>query len=153
MKKTAKAKHPLHTAGALAAASISPVKRFICHFLIVWLALLSGGAHAHAAADAAHEMGHIALHAFELQEVNATVAPGQAEKIDKAHGHDHTESCSLSHCGHGHVTGMLPAVAFRLSDVPAGAPLPRAQAWASREQPNNIERPKWAPTTSPVVDL
>lgn len=127
--------------------------RFICHFLIVWLALLSGGAHAHAAADAAHELGHIALHASELQAVNATVAPGQAEKIDKAQGHDHTESCSLSHCGHGHATCMLPTVPFRLSDVPAGAPLPKANAWASREQPNNIERPKWVHATSSVVNL
>lgn len=96
----------------------------------------------------------MALHASELPAANATAAPGQAEKNDhQAHGHEHSESCSLSHCGHGHATGMLPAVPFRLSDVPAGAPLPRAQAWASREQPNTIERPKWVPTTSPVVSL
>ena len=126
--------------------------RFICHFLIVWLALLAGGAHAYAAADAAHELGHIALHASELQAVNATVAPGQAEKIDTAQGHDHTDSCSLSHCGHGHA-GMLPTLPLRLSNAPAGAQLPWAQAWASREQPNNIERPKWVHTTSSVASL
>jgi hypothetical protein len=132
---------------------MSPVKRFICHFLIVWLTLLSGGAHAHAAADAAHEVGHMAMQTSELQTGSAMAAPGQAGKIDKAHNHDHTESCALSHCGHGHTTGMLSSVPLRLSDAPADAPLPSAQAWASREQPNTIERPKWVHTTSLVVNL
>lgn len=77
----------------------------------------------------------------------------EAKKIDAAHGSEHTETCSLSHCGHGHATGMLPGVPLRLSDVPAGAPLPGAQAWASREQPNSIERPKWVFTTPAVVNL
>ena len=35
----------------------------------------------------------------------------------------------------------------------AGAPLPAPQAWASREQPDNIERPKWVFTTPSVVNL
>lgn len=145
--------HPLHVAGALTAVTISPVMRFICHFLIVWLAVLAGGAHAHAAADAAHEVSHIALQATELHAVNDRATPGQAEKIDKAHGNEHTESCALSHCGHGHATGILPDVPCGLSDVTAGAPLPKADAWVSREQPNNIERPKWVHTTSSVVNL
>lgn len=49
------------------AVSIRSVKRLVCHFLIVWLALLSSGAYAHAAADAAQELGHIAAHAVEAQ--------------------------------------------------------------------------------------
>lgn len=153
MRETLSPAHPLHTARALAAVSIPPVKRFICHFLIVWLTLLSGGAYAHAAADAAHEVSYIAVHASELQAANATATSGQTEKNDKAHGHEHAESCVLSHCGHGHSTGMLPTAPLRLSDVLIGAPLPGAQAWISREQPNSIERPKWVHTTSQVVNL
>lgn len=147
------ARPSLRSAGTFPAVSISPVKRFICHFLIVWLALLSGGAHAHAAADAAHEVGHMVMHASELQTGSAMAAPGHTETIDKAHGHAHTESCKLSHCGHGHATGMLPSLPLRLSDAPAAVPLPSAQAWASREQPDTIERPKWVHTTSLVVNL
>ena len=36
----------LRAAGTFAAVSMSSVKRLVCHFLIVWLALLSGGAYA-----------------------------------------------------------------------------------------------------------
>ncbi|MGQ2979768.1 MAG: hypothetical protein ACT6Q9_08760 [Polaromonas sp.] len=125
------------------------MKRFICHFLIVWLALLSGGAHAHAAADAAQELGHIAAHAVEAQLAIAQ----DAEKSRATHDHGHAETCSLSHCGHGHATGMLPNAHLQLGAAPASAPLPTQQAWASREQPNSIERPKWAFTTPAVVNL
>ena len=127
---------------------MAPVKRFICHVLIVWLALLSSGAHAHAAADAAQELGHIAAHAVEAQLAGAEAA----EKSGMTHEHGHTESCSHSHCGHGHATGML-AAQFRYTDASVGAPLPTLQAWASREQPNSIERPKWKFTTPSVVNL
>jgi len=128
---------------------MSPVKRFICHFLIVWLALLSGGAHAHAAADAAQELGHIAAHALEAQMAGADAADGAVA----AHEHGHSETCSLSHCGHGHATGMLATSDLHFSDAGAGAPLPTPQAWAGRDQPNNIERPKWLFTTPAVVNL
>lgn len=124
---------------------MSPVKRFICHFLIVWLALLSGGAHAHAAADAAQELGHIAAHAIEAQQAGE-------EQAGTPHDHGHSESCSQSHCGHGHATGML-AAHLRFSDASAVTPLPTQQAWTGREQPNAIERPKWSSTTSTVVNL
>lgn len=148
-KRTPPRPHPLRGAGAFPAVSMSPVKRFICHFLIVWLALLSGGAHAHAAADAAQELGHIAAHANEAQLTGAQ----DAEKSRAAHDHGHSESCNLNHCGHGHATGMLPNAHLQLSDAPASAPLPTQQAWASREQANSIERPKWAFTTPAVVNL
>lgn len=136
--------HSLHVAGTFAAVSMSPVKRLICHLLIVWLALLSGGAHAHAAADAAQELGHIAAHAVEGQGV---------EHAAVTHDHGHSETCGLNHCGHGHATGMLPNANLHLSDVPAIAALPTPQAWASHEQANSIERPKWQFTTPAVVNL
>jgi hypothetical protein len=132
---------------------MTPVKRFICHFLIVWLALLSGGAHAHAAADAAQEVGHIAAHAVEAQLAASDGAGAGAGASIATHEHGHSETCSLSHCGHGHATGMLASSDLRFSDAVAGAPLPALQAWASREQPNSIDRPKWRFTTPAVVNL
>lgn len=143
--------YPLRNAGAFSAVSMLPVKRFICHFLIVWLALLSGGAHAHAAADAAHEIGHAAMHAADSGDDRASTL--EVKKIDTAHGSEHTESCSLNHCGHGHATGMLASADLRFNNAAIGAPLPTLQAWASREQPSSIERPKWALTTPAVVNL
>lgn len=151
MSRSSSELHPLRNAGAFPAVSMSPVKRFICHFLIVWLALLSGGAHAHAAADAAHEIGHAAMHAADSGDDMATTQ--QVKKIDTVHGSEHTESCSLSHCGHSHATGMLATGDLRFSDAAVGAPLPTPQAWASREHPDSIERPKWHFTTPAVVNL
>jgi len=141
--------HSLRGAGTFPAVSISPVKRFICHFMIVWLALLSGGAHAHAATAAAQELGPIAAHAFEAQ----IGGEEGTEPSGAAHEPGHADTCSLSQCGHSNATGMLSSVPFRLSDALAGAPLPSAQAWAGREQPNTIERPKWTLTTPAVVNL
>ena len=141
--------HSLRGAGAFPAVSMSPVKRFICHFLIVWLALLSGGAHAHAAADAAQEVDHIAAHAVEAQLAGADGADAPIA----AHEHGHSESCSLSHCGHGHATGMLASADIRFSDAASSTPLPTPPSWASREQPDSIERPKWTITTPAVVNL
>lgn len=136
-------------AGAIAAVSIRLVKHFICHFLIVWLALLSGGAYAHAAADAAQELGHIAAHAVEVQ---LAVADGtEARSAENDHGH--SEGCSQSHCGHGHTTGMLTTANLRFSDATSSAALLAPTFWASREQPNSIERPKWSITTLSVVNL
>ncbi|WP_395058672.1 hypothetical protein [Polaromonas sp.] len=125
------------------------MRRFICHFLIVWLALLSGNAYAHAAADAAQELGHLAAHAVEAQLAGAQ----DTEKSGITHDHGHSESCGLSHCGHGHSTGMLATANLGFSNAGVGAPLPTPQAWVIREQPNSIERPKWAFTTPAVVNL
>jgi hypothetical protein len=122
-----------------------PVKRLVCHFLIVWLALLSGGAHAHAAADAAQELGHLAAHAVEAQLAGVDQVA--------AHDHAHSDTCSLSHCGHGHATGMLAGAGPGFSNAKAPAPLPAPASWASREQPDSIERPKWRFTTPAVVNL
>ncbi|GAB3478474.1 hypothetical protein [Polaromonas eurypsychrophila] len=125
------------------------MNRFICHLLIVWLTLLAGGAHAHAAADAAQELDHIAAHAIEAQ----LAGTQDAEKSAITHDHGHSETCGLSHCGHGHSTGMLATANLCFSDAGVGAAFPTPQAWACREQPNSIERPKWAFTTLAVVNL
>ena len=142
--------HPLRVSGTFTAVSIRPVKRLVCHFLIVWLALLSGGAHAHAAADAAQEIGHTAAHAVEAQRA---VANDAEVRSGAAHDHAHSEACSLSHCGHGHATGMLATTDLRFGDATGGSALPAPASWVSREQPNSIERPKWRTTPSSVVDL
>ena len=135
------------------------MKRFICHFLIVWLALLSGGAHAHAHAQPhAHAAGHAAVHGAKVQAANADIGASATlsqatEKIDVTSEKSHTDACSLSHCGHAHVTGMLPTAGRNLDDSPGSAALPVRQPWASGELPNNIERPKWDHTTPTVVNL
>lgn len=125
------------------------MKRLVCHFLIVWLALLSGGAYAHAAVNAAQELGHIAAHAIEAQ---LAFADGTEARSDAEHDHGHSETCSLSHCGHG-ATGMLATAGLRFNDAVVDAALPSPKFWASREQPSNIERPKWVHTTLSVVNL
>ena len=134
------------------------MKRFICHFLIVWLALLSSGAHAHAAADTAHAAGHAAVHGAQVQAANADVGASATlsqatEKIDVTSEKGHADGCGLSHCGHTLVTGMLPTAGRNLDDSPGSAALPVRQPWASGELPNNIERPKWDHTTPTVVNL
>lgn len=142
--------HPLRGTGAFAAVSIRVVKRLVCHFLIVWLTLLSGGAYAHAAADAAQELGHIAAHAVEAQ---LEVADGTDARSYADQGPGHSETCSQSHCGHGHTTGMVTTADERFNDAVAGDARPSPKFWASCEQPNSIERPKWSTTTSLVVNL
>lgn len=142
--------HPLRGAGAFAAVSIRSVKRLVCLFLVVWLTLLSGGAYAHAATDAAQELSHIVAHATEAQ---LAVANGSDARsyADEAHGH--SETCSQSHCGHSHTTGMLTTSDLRFSDAVAGDACPSPNFWVSHEHPNSIERPKWSTTTSLVVNL
>lgn len=48
---------------------------------------------------------------------------------------------------------MLATGDLRFSEAAASAPLPAPQAWASREQPDSIERPEWHFTTPAVVNL
>jgi len=149
--------HPPRMVWTFTAVTMPSVNRFICHFLIVWLALLSGGAHAQATADAAHELGHAIAHAVEAEVALAASAahtPTQGtEPTDATPGHDHPDTCGLSHCGHGHNTGVPTSAHHRLADAGSTAPLATLQSWASREQPNNIERPKWVFTTPSVVNL
>ena len=77
---------------------------------IVWTALLSSGAHAHATADAVREMGHVAA--------QAEAAGAEAAGVGLDHGA--AEPCGQGHCGHAHATGLLPAGDLRFSDAGTG---------------------------------
>ncbi len=131
----------MHCAGDFEAVSIRSVKRFVCHFLIVWLALLSGGAYAHSAADAAQDRSHIAA--------QLVVADDTRASFDTERDRSHSETCS--HCGHAN--DMLATLGLRFNEAVVGAALPAPTFWVSHEHPNSIERPKWSTTTSLVVNL
>lgn len=142
----------------MSAVSISHVVRFICHFLIVWLTLLSGGAHA--VADARHEASHgavvIAVTEAANVSVGATAAANKAVEstmLDATTDQAHSETCGYSHCGHGHATGMLPTVHTCPANATRDAVLSLQRPWASGDLPPDIERPKWFFTTPAVVNL
>ena len=151
---------PLRAEEALSAVSISSVKRFICHFLIVWLTLLSGGAHA--IADARHEASHATVVVVGIQPAHASMGvPAAVIKAVESTEFDGTvdkaqsETCSHSHshCGHGHTIGMLPTVHTCLTDASRDMVLALETPWLSGELPPTIERPKWSYTTPAVVNL
>ena len=151
-------RQPLHAAGALAAVSITPVVRFICHFLIVWLTLLAGGAHA--LADARHDASHVLDTAAAVTSQSASTALSAADtqaptvqELEASHDKAQSESCSHSHCGHGHATGMLPTPQASLPDACRDMALTRYPQWASGEFATHIERPKWSHATPAVVSL
>lgn len=132
--------------------------RYICHFLIVWLTLLAGGAHA--VADARHEASHALDTAVAVLSHTASTALRTAEtqaptaqELEASHDKAHAESCNHSHCGHGHATGMLPAPQASLPDACRDMALTRSPQWASGEFATHIERPKWSLTTPAVVNL
>ena len=148
----------LHAAGAFAAVSISPVVRFICHFLIVWLTLLAGGAHA--LADARHEASHAPVTAAAVMTESADTdpsaaaqqAPGATE-LEVSHDKAQSENCSQSHCGHVHAIDMLPTLQTSLPAASRDVALIRHVRWSSSRFATNIERPKWSRTTPAVVNL
>lgn len=70
-----------------------------------------------------------------------------AEKTTAVNGSGPTEACNLSHCAHGHATGMLPAVSMHLNNARGTAALTDQQPWTSGDLRNTIERPKWVHTT------
>ena len=130
--------------------------RCICYFLIVWLGLLSSGAHA--VADATHEASHASGCGFVAQAAHNHSA-GQAT-ADAADPEANTaaddcpaEACSHGHCGHGHATGLLPVVHTAMSDAARNAAHSTQKRWASGGLPHNIERPQWFYITPAVVNL
>lgn len=148
----------MHTAGIFIAVSISPVVRFVCHFLIVWLTLLAGGAHA--LADARHEASHAPVTAATMLTKDAHTSPSAAihpapgaTDLEAVQGKAHSETCNHSHCGHSHATGLLPTLQTALPDAGRDMALSRHARWASGTFPPNIERPKWSLTTPAVVNL
>ena len=119
------------------------------------MALFAVGANAHGISDLAHGAEH-AGHAHHTSvdvsfEASIEVGADRAN-ADRASA-DIDKTCSQSHCGHGHSTGllMLPGTCIKM-DVVADAPLANS-SWASAAITNNIERPKWQITTPAVVSL
>ena len=146
---------------ARTAGKVPAVKKLVCHFLIVWLAFVSGGAGAHAINDVAQMAGHAARH----DAVTVQDAFGQARQTPSAQDdtRNHatvatadtsaTDACSQTHCGHGHATGILDTQSiFALVDAATSAP-----ATHRRDTGNiiatTIERPNWRFTTPAVVSL
>ena len=117
------------------------MKKIACYLLIVWFALLSNSAYARVAADAAHDAEHAAhMHGSSSH---------TASDVDA----DHADTCSQSHCGHGHGVGLvMPVRSYPKAEVSAGVPI-SGGCWASAATNNNIERPKWLFTTPTVVSL
>ena len=133
------------------------MKKLVCHLLIVWLALVSGGASAHAISDVAHMAGHGA--------VNVHPASGQATQTQSAQDDTRnpatvaaadtspTDACSQTHCGHGHATGILETQStFALVDAATSAPATHRRD-TSNIIATTIERPNWCFTTPAVVSL
>jgi hypothetical protein len=128
------------------------VKKIICHLLIVWLVLMSGGSHAHASGDAAHGTGYAHDHSAHKTQNHAAVidsltaadvAPADAAPADP---------CNQSHCGHGHTTAV-PTQHSTHGRTAAGSVTPQSVAsWATGYITSNIERPKWPVTTPAVVN-
>ena len=121
----------LQAAGALAAVSNFPTVRFICHFLIGWLAALAGGAHA--VAEAGHEARHALNVAAAVMSQSASAALSaintqapSAQELEASHDKAHPDSCNHSHCDHSHATDMLPTLEASLPDTcrPATCPSP-----------------------------
>lgn len=133
------------------AGKVAAVKNLICHFLIVWMALFAGGVNAHGISDSAHGAEH-AGHAHSTTVDSSVEVSADPANADRASA-DIVKTCSQSHCGHGHSTGMLmlPSTCIRM-DAVTDAPLSSSR-WASAAIADNIERPKWPLATPAVVSL
>jgi hypothetical protein len=128
------------------------VKNLVCYLLIVWLALMSGGANAYVTSDAEHVAPH--SHSQASQDTyDHTPPPDVAIQAPTAQDASHADTCSQSHCGHGHATGLLaPHGTSVKTDLLTAAPAYQP-SWASNAITSNIERPKWPFTTPAVVSL
>lgn len=122
------------------------MKNLICYVLIVWLALLSGGANAHSASDAAHEAVHVAH-----SQTSNNQAPANADG-DPLQS-DHATTCHQGHCGHGHCTGLLTSLPGCLQVATSTTAAVSRCCWASAGVVDDIERPKWPATAPAVVSL
>jgi hypothetical protein len=128
------------------------VKKLVCYLLIVWLALMASGANAYSTSDAEHVAPHAHDHTAQDthdHQPQLDVAIQSPTTQDASHA----DTCSQSHCGHGHATGLLaPHGTSIKTDRLNAAPTSRA-SWASSAITANIERPKWPSTTPAVVSL
>lgn len=116
-------------------AMIAPVRKILCLMLILLFGLVAGFAPAHATAKELHQLEHV----------------GQSLGAPNAVEADHEEHCGLSQCGQ--VLGIA------ITSDEASAPIERALLAASVRKfmsvpvPDDIERPKWALSTTAVASL
>ena len=130
------------------AGKVVVVKKLVCCLLIMWMALLSLGANAHATLQTAPAAAHSHDHASLTTQHHVAAAEGIAA-IDVKHA----DTCSHSHCGHGYATGIAAGLyAWVKNNDPTTAPATRV-SWLSSAVTDNIERPKWHRTTAVVVSL
>jgi hypothetical protein len=129
------------------AGKVLSVKKIICHLLIVWLVLMSGGSYAHATGDAAHETDYAHDH-------SAHKTQNQAAAVDSLTAADAApaDACNPSHCGHGHTT-VVPTQHSTHGKTAAVSVTPQfVTSWATSHITSNIERPKWPVATPAVVN-
>ncbi len=116
-------------------AMIAPVRKILCLMLILLFGLVAGFAPAHATAKELHQLEHV----------------GQSLGAPNAVEADHEEHCGLSQCGQ--VLGIA------ITSDEASTPIERALLAASVRKfmsvpvPDDIERPKWALSTTAVASL
>ena len=124
------------------------VKKLVCCLLIMWMALLSLGANAHAAIQTAPAAAHSHDHALLTTQHHEAEADSLAAVDAK-----HADTCSHSHCGHGYATGIAAGLyAWVKKNATTTAPATRV-SWLSSAVTDNIERPKWPVITPAVVSL
>jgi len=111
-------------------------------------------------AEARHEASHATVVVVATQSAHANmgvtavvIKAVESTEIGAAVDKAQSETCSHSHCGHGHTTGMLPAGHTCLTEASCVVVLAVQKPWISGEFPPNIERPKWSYTTPAVVNL
>jgi hypothetical protein len=129
------------------AGKVLSVKKVICHLLILWLVLVSGGSYAHATGEAAHETDYAHDH-------SAHKTQNQAAAVDSLTASDAApaDACNQSHCGHGHTT-VVPTQHSAHGKTAAVSLTPQfVTSWATSHITSNIERPKWPVTTPAVVN-
>lgn len=132
----------------LITGNIGGMKKVVFGMLVLWLALMSVGAAAHAVPKASQATGIGHQHESSINQAQATNA-GDVVTANASHA----DTCDQTHCGHGHVSGILTPYGARF-DACTSTALPASRAsWATSLIATDIERPKWLFTTPAVVSL
>ena len=130
---------------------VAAVKKLICHFLIVWITLFAGGVNAHGISNLAIGAEH-AGHAHSTEVDLSLEVSADRANTDLA-SNDISKTCSQSHCGHGHNTGMLMLASTCIKIDTVAKVATSNSRWSSAAIADNIDRPKWLFTTPAVVSL
>jgi hypothetical protein len=134
------------------------VKKVMCYVLIVWLALVSGGANAHTFDVTDHEThgekSHAEKSTAESPPAEHLAQTGMADAHPSVNSEaGHTEACAQAHCGHGHTTCMLAVQDAHIGKNASERLPPHTAGSKTSEVSNDIERPKWLDTPPTVVSL